>query len=186
MCTASVMAAACGFEGLHLTKMFRAFANHFLHVLQLSARVRLDADDAGHVTRPRFGSGRGVVERMAAPLRLGTGGALLAISISDPEERSAQDFAGLSTAPPEVQPDEGGALAGAAARRVTKRWSSCSPVTRASPVVQPRGDGAEVVAALSPVVQPRDDPARSPAVQPRGEGAPMAGAAGGTPIGIAR
>ena len=96
------------FEGLHLTKMFRAFATHFLQVTQLSARVRLDADTAGVLTRPRFGSGRGVVERIVAPLRFGTGGALFAMSMSDPDEISAHDFAGLSTAPPEVQPAGGG------------------------------------------------------------------------------
>ena len=75
-----------------------ACVNHLRHVLQLSARVRLDADDAGQATRPRFGLGRGVVERTAAPLRLGTGGAPLAISMSESEVISAHDLTGFFTA----------------------------------------------------------------------------------------
>ena len=176
------MEVTSGFEGLHLMKMFRAFANHFLQVTQLSARVRLDADTAGVLTRPRFGSGRGVVERIVAPLRLGTGGALFAMSMPDPDEISAHDFAGLSTAPPEVQPAGGGALAGAAARRVTMRLLSCMSVTQGSPGVQPRGDAAEALPVWSFAIQSRDEPARSPAVQPLDERAPIAGAAGGTPV----
>ena len=91
--------------GFALMKTFKARTTHFLHVTQLSPRVRLDADCAGVLTRPRFGSGRGVVDRTAAPLRLGTGGALFAISASEPDESSAQD---LVAAPPEVQPAGGG------------------------------------------------------------------------------
>ena len=105
--------------------------------------------------RPRFGSGRGVVDRTAAPLRLGTGGALLAISASELEESSAQV---LEAAPPEVQPDGGGVRAEAAGRRSTFLFGSGMPG--------------------SPEVQPQDDPAPSPAVQLLRERAPMAGAAG--------
>ena len=106
---------------------------------------------------------------------------MLAISCSDPDEISAQDFAVLGTAPPEVQPAGGGALAGAAARRITFLFG-CRSVTQGSPGVQLRGDAAEVLLARSSAIQSRDEPAQSPAVQPLDERAPIAGAAGGAPI----
>ena len=98
-----------------------ACVNHLRHVLQLSARVRLDADEAGQATRPRLGSGRGVVDRTAAPLRFGIGGAPEAMDMSESEVSSAHDLTGFGAPHPLVQPVWGGAFAGAIARRSSMR-----------------------------------------------------------------